>query len=302
MAGKRCMNKLPMNKSLLFINDLISSCLSVLKIIILSKWFPENYRKKQSRPCLILGNGPSLTEGLAESPELVQDCDLMVTNFFAESPIFEELKPRYYVMIDPIFYLDKVKEFYIEKRNELFKSLVGKTSWELTLLLPFEAKINPEIIKLPRLNSKISLLFFNKTPIEGFASFRNCCFKNRLGMPRPHNVMIPSIILALNSGYTRVFLIGTDHNWIPKIIVEKDNRTVMLDEHFYEPGKSVTKPMYHEGRTERKLHEVLFSFYNVFKGYHIIKRYSDSIGAEIYNLTEGSYIDAFKKVKYKDIL
>jgi hypothetical protein len=291
-----------MNKLLYFINELISTCLSVLKIIILSKWFPENYRKKQNRPCLILGNGPSLTNGLAESPELVQDCDLLATNFFAESPVFEELKPRYYVIIDPTFYLNQVKEFYIEKRNDLFNSLVSKTSWELSLLLPYEAKQNPDIMKIPGRNKNISLRFFNKTPGEGFASFRNCCFKHRLGMPRPHNVLIPSIVLALNSGYRMILLIGADHDWIPNIFVEKDNRTVLIQKHFYEPGKAVKKPMYHEGMTERKLHEVLFSFYSVFKSYHIIKCYSDFIGAEIYNLTEGSYIDAFRKVKYQDIL
>jgi hypothetical protein len=290
-----------MSKVLYFIDEFFSSSLSIIKIIILSKWFSKNYSEKQSKPCLILGNGPSLLKGLTESPELLKDCDLFASNFFAESPVFEQLQPKYYVMIDPIFYLNRIKEDFKKKRKGLFEDLVKKTSWDLLLLLPFEAKKNPEIIKIRHLNKKISIRFFNKTPIEGFGSFRNFCFKHRLGMPRPHNVLIPSIILALNSGYTRVFLIGADHDWIPDIFVEKDNRTVLIDKHFYDQGKSIKKPMYHEGRTERKLHEVLFSFYNVFKGYHIIKKYAESIGAEIFNLTEGSYIDAFEKVKYKDM-
>jgi hypothetical protein len=46
---------------------------------------------------------------------------------------------------------------------------------------------------------------------------------------------------------------------------------------------------------ERKLHEILHKFYLTFKGYHEIKEYALKNNSVIYNLTEGSFIDAFER-------
>jgi hypothetical protein len=37
-----------------------------------------------------------------------------------------------------------------------------------------------------------------------------------------------------------------------------------------------------------------------FKSYHVIRDYADTLGKQIYNVTEGSYIDAFVRKKLID--
>ena len=62
------------------------------------------------------------------------------------------------------------------------------------------------------------------------------------------------------------------------------------------------KPVYHENTLQpKKLHEILKKFYFTFKSYWFLKEYAESEGTKIYNLTEGSYIDAFDKLDYDEI-
>ena len=59
-----------------------------------------------SRRLAILGNGPSLAEQL---PALIerqewQRVDMMAVNFFALSEEFVQIRPKYYVISDPMFF------------------------------------------------------------------------------------------------------------------------------------------------------------------------------------------------------
>ena len=46
-----------------------------------------------------------------------------------------------------------------------------------------------------------------------------------------------------------------------------------------------------------KLHNIMYSFYVAFRSYHIIEHYAKGIGANIWNITPGSFIDAFQRKK-----
>ena len=57
-------------------------------------------------------------------------------------------------------------------------------------------------------------------------------------MPRPRNVLIPSIMLAINSGYRRVYVAGADHSWLKTLSVDDENRVVSIQPHFYKEKES----------------------------------------------------------------
>ena len=45
----------------------------------------------------------------------------------------------------------------------------------------------------------------------------------------------------------------------------------------------------------KHLHDLLLSMHIAFKSYHDIKRYASRLNKKIYNITKGSFIDAFER-------
>jgi hypothetical protein len=115
-------------------------------------------------------------------------------------------------------------------------------------------------------------------------------------MPRPHNVLIPSIMIALSLGFKKIFLFGADHSWLKDIWVDEENNVLLQQKHFYDIDKAKPRHMDYLGKGKRKMHEVLIKFYHSFKGYFEIDAYGKNQGKTIYNCTPGSYIDAFDRL------
>jgi len=87
-------------------------------------------------------------------------------------------------------------------------------------------------------NPHIKLYVYNTTPIEGFQVFCNWIFRKGWGVPRPHNVLIPSIAMGLRLPFKKIYLAGADHSWLPEITVTDDNVVLMHQKHFYDQNKS----------------------------------------------------------------
>ncbi|MBO5878727.1 MAG: hypothetical protein J6Q29_04575, partial [Alistipes sp.] len=93
-----------------------------------------------SRRLAILGNGPSLKE---QMPALIssrewEQADMMAVNFFALSEEFLALKPKYYVISDPMFFR---KAGYSERVEALYRALKERVTWPMTLYVQY---YNPE--------------------------------------------------------------------------------------------------------------------------------------------------------------
>jgi hypothetical protein len=125
-------------------------------------------------------------------------------------------------------------------------------------------------------------------------------------MPRPHNVLIPSLILSINMKFSNIYVCGADHSWLKEIYVDNENEVLLSQKHFYDKqaqkqsdyrDMAVPQPMYHGGsNNKRKLHEVLEKFYYTFRSYWKIKSLAESQAVKIYNITPISYIDAFDRL------
>ena len=115
-------------------------------------------------------------------------------------------------------------------------------------------------------------------------------------MPRPHNVIIPSLMIAINLKYKNIYLFGVDHSWLSEITVTDGNDVLINQKHFYDENISKPNTMNKGGVGKRKLYEVLEKFMLSFRGYFIIKDYANYRKTKILNATKNSYIDAFEKV------
>lgn len=261
----------------------------------MSKLNIEIKSNKQSYSCVILGNGPSLINVLENQIDSLKNKDLLCVNFFVKSQYYKILRPRYYVINAPELWNYKSSAKILEESKNLFANIGLQTEWEMVLFLPFSAKRNlkwnSDIVN----NKFISVIYYNPTPIDGFDFTNNFLYKYGFGMPRPHNVIIPSLIIAIRLKYNEIFLLGVDHSWLKEISVDENNNVLVNQKHFYDVNTSVPSTMHKKGQGKRKLHEVLQKFIYSFKGYFIVNEFADSQDVNIYNCTPGSFIDAFER-------
>jgi len=268
---------------------------------------PLNFKlnKKKTKSLIILGNGPSLNETLRHQ-YFFHDKELLCVNYFCRTEEFAELKPSFYVITSlEYFFNEEKKEFAIERRRTL-ESIAEITDWPMTFFVPAKAKSQREWKSIFENNKNISIYYFNTTPISGFNFFTHFCYKNNWGMPRPHNVLIPSLMLGIRMKFKNIYITGADHSWLQELFVDSDNEVLLSQKHFYDKqaqkqehyrDMSIPQPMYHGGSTKtRKLHEVLEKFYYTFRSYWRIKSFAEDNSVKIYNITTESYIDAFERV------
>lgn len=267
---------------------------SIGRILLLSKWNSTIKKRINGTHLIILANGPSLVSDI-ENHDLKSDSHLLCVNHFPTTNFFEELRPSYYVTAVPELWLEGVDNKYVQQRNALLDAFTNKTHWPLTMYLPHASRSNPVWESTLRKNSNITICYFNNVPIEGPDWFTFWSYRNNLGMPRPHNVLIPSIMIGLNMGYKSVDLLGVDHSWLPEISVNKKNQVLLSQKHFYDEHPPERRPMDMSGRGERNLSQVLHKFMHTFAAYHVLNSYALSLKATITNYTKGSFIDAFKR-------
>lgn len=280
----------------IILEEIYQTILSCIKLLLISKWNIRLPGVSDGKSLYVLGNGPSLKLVLEKDIHPLTQEDLMCVNFFPMTEDYLKLKPRFFITAAPELWRKGVDNRFSERGMELFRTIRQKTNWKLDVLLPAEISKNKEIIELLSDNKNITIYYFNNTAIEGIRFFREWIYKKNLGMPRPHNVLIPSIMCGINMGYQNIYLFGADHSWLPQISIDDNNRVLINQKHFYDESTSKAKPMHKSGRGERKLYEVLMKFVYSFKAYFVIRQYADSRKSFIYNATPGSFIDAFDRV------
>lgn len=283
------------------LSNLVSSLISILKIMFRSSLFYQKAKIEEAN-CFILGNGPSLSKSLEDQIDLFKSSNLLCVNGFSSTEYFEILKPKYFVLAAPEIWSNMATDGEnVKIRSAMVDNLLLKTNWDLRLFLPTNSRKNKKFIQRIEQNSNITISYFNTTPVAGIPEVNWVLFKLGLGMPRPHNVIIPALIIAINSKVKTINLFGVDHSWIPLIHVDQNNNALLAQKHFYDEDIAKPTPMTHLGRRKRMLHEILEKFYFTFKSYVAIRTYADKNNVDIFNCTENSFIDAFTRKNIDDI-
>ena len=279
-----------------FVSQLLLSFYTFLKIIIKSS-FRIKLIKSKHKEIVILGNGPSLNNSIEENKDFINNKIKLCVNFFPLSNLYESLEPDIFVTSAPELWRDNVDVIYKTQAIELFRTIAYKTKWKLYFCIPIEAKMFKNWKEIVSKNENIEILYFNNTSIEGFFFFNKFLYKLNLGMPKPHNVLVPSLMLAINMEFDKIYLFGADHSWLRDISVNDNNVVLINQKHFYDVNTSKPMTMHKAGKGQRSLHEVLTKFVFSFRSYFEINKYALRRGQEIYNCTPNSFIDAFERLK-----
>lgn len=262
------------------LQNFVDSIVAIGKILLLSRHSKITKVDGHNR-LIIMGNGPSLRQTIAENIDILKSNDSLAVNFAANAPEFFEIKPKYYVLADPHFFANRDNEAVAR----LYENL-AKTDWQMTLFIP-----NSQDVTLPE---NITVEKFNMVGIEGWQWLQNAAFDACRAMPRPRNVLIASIMVAIFKGYKEIYIVGADHSWLKTISVNSNNEVVSVQPHFYKEEKKEVTRVNNE-YASYSLHQIIYSFYVAFRAYHQIRRYADARGIQIYNSTPESFIDAFER-------
>jgi hypothetical protein len=283
-----------------FLFKFFQSLGSFFKILLRSNIFLKKNYKPIDNSCIILGNGPSLKKVLSEQFDHIERKVIWCVNNFPNTEYFTKIKPDYFLFISTAYFRpDKIK-YAQEVRDSIIKSLVEKTNWNLIVYCPKEARQNNGFVKYLESNPFLEIRYFNKTPVSGLSSFNKFYFKRGWGMPRPHNVLIPALLMAINIGYKKIYLVGADHSWLPLISVNDKNEALVNQQHFYKDESESNGVMY-QNNEPRKLHQILEKFMFSFRSYFHLQDYASAQQCHIFNCTPNSFIDAFDRKKLSDI-
>ena len=94
--------------------------------------------------------------------------------------------------------------------------------------------------------------------------------------------------------FKKIYIFGADHSWHQSIYLDKNNKLMRNDGHFYSNKKTNTA-ITEDGVNYQKIHDHFFSFSRVFRLYHTINQFDKEINIKIINLSSISWIDAFDK-------
>lgn len=263
------------------------SAASLLKVALMSRR-PSAKGGIKDRSIVVMGNGPSLRDTIDNDSEWLHSHDMLAVNFAANTPDYSRLKPRYYVLADGHFFDGTCRDPNVDR---LWEALAG-TEWRMTLWVPW--KYGAQAWRMIGTHPSVEIKVFNLTPLEGNEAICHRLMDAGLGMPRPRNVLIPSIMIAMWEGYRTIYLAGADHTWTRTLSVDDENFVVSVQPHFYKDNDD-------EHRRVRStyaglhLHDVLGSMTVAFRSYWQIASYAKKRGVSIINATPGSMIDAFPR-------
>ncbi len=273
------------------IKEIIDGVASFGKVLLLSRK-PSAAGKPKAESLIIMGNGPSLRETIANHSALLKRSRTLAVNFAANADTYFELKPYIYVLADPHFFRVGSDGVSADPNVVRLWKNISATDWQMTLYVPCKASIPEEIEK----NCNIKIKRYNLTPGEGLRGPVHWLYRKGLAMPRPRNVLIASIMIALREGFRNIYIVGADHTWSRDLWVDDKNRVISVQKHFYKDNDKEFERVAQE-YAGYHLHDILNSLTIAFRSYHHIAEYAHQIGATIINCTPGSFIDAFPRAE-----
>lgn len=260
----------------------------------------ENLQENKSRPIYILANGPSLKLFLNEydnHTDKYNKAEFFALNNFCLDKHFELIRPQYYVLSDPLFFIDTI---YSERGHKTIETLKNKVTWDLKLFIPHRYK-NSDFLNPLTGNLNITKFPFHSYQFHGGEKTRFFFYKKNLGNGQFGTVALNALYIAIQCGFKEIYIYGIDHNFFENLLVTEDNILCNKDIHFYGNEAHYSPIINHYGgksipNLPFTVAEFLYEKASIFEGHKIMARYAASRGVNIYNCSPNSMVDAYNRI------
>lgn len=251
----------------------------------------------------VLVNGPSLKKALDDYDKGINKFDenCFMVNLSPLDPRFFKIKPKHFLLSDPIFYQDF--EAKKDQVRRMYTLLEEKVDWQLNIYLDFFNEWEyDKLIEYSRIsNPNIHFVKLNRWHCSRlYRPVRHWLYKRGWFMPEDGTIANVAIYVALIEGYKEIELYGADHSMFLELAVNDNNELCSLDSHFYEEGKPRMRPLMNCLTTESKVfrvHEFLMTVTVMFASHDLLRQFADYMGARVLNCTPGSMIDSYERIK-----
>lgn len=273
----------------------IMTIYSFIIVILRSKFI--KFDKTEKSNLYVLGSGPSLGYTLENKIEKLLNKDIVAVNYMATTKYFEIIKPKYYILFDPVEIMDRLDDFIqdvntrekaYKTRKNLLEIIKVKTKWKMIIFLPMYASKEKEIKTILENNRNIKIQYINTVVFRGFDKVGNWLRKKSLVSFFFQNCILTGIYIGIMNNYKKIFILGAEHDWIKNIEVNDKNQLILNDLHFYD-GENNKRIL------EFNMIDEYRSLYLLYKEYMKIKQFSEYMNCKIYNATNGGLLDIFER-------
>ena len=227
---------------------------------------------------VIMGNAPSLADIDIEAISS-EGIDLVCVNWYPlKNSHFFELKPRYYCLIDPGFFVGS------DEFTEMWEVL-ARVDWDMKIICPQGKKLpveNPHF-EYVWINSNV-----NRSPYKPYY-----WYEKNLSNPGLQNVVLGALYYFVSIETPIIYLAGVEMSEFVHLFVDEANDIYLRVIHDY--GVEVEKMSVLTNTQRGDMYLVLQFYQRMFEQFKEMSDYAKSKKVTIYNLTPTSYIDVYEK-------
>jgi hypothetical protein len=239
---------------------------STRKLIKKNKKYFDIHKNKR---CFIIGTGPSISLLSSEEITGLENEHVFAVNSFFKIKQLKKIKPRYYALIDDVFW----RQTWVFDYKDILKHYKDV---DFKFITDYRSK---KIIDELEFSDNTIFIHAKRFPTS------NISFDIARNLPIGINVVTSCIQSALYMGYKEIYLLGCDYNTF----------ATNVDEHSYDDADELYE-------IKDRLGMLLSFFSQATRIHYLIRDLSRKKNVSIINLTPNSLLDSYPKKNLSDIL
>lgn len=279
---------------------LIDGCVDLIYLLtaVLRFCFKVRFRPKvavEKSKIIIIGNGPSLKY---DKPQIIENkkiAEFYCVNYFACVDLFFDIKPRFYVIADQVFWRTDVNQDFKNDNQHLIDRLLV-VDWEMYLICPPKGVESLRFKLQKNSNIQVISVFANNFQFNN-KKLAILALKYGVTSPKFNNVLVLALWHGLLMAPKLIEIYGADFSSFKEYYVDqKSNRIYSSFTHFYENTQAQQNAgAKYPGRAEKKLYHRLFQCADSFYQMYLCSELAKIRDVEVKNLTTESYLDCFNR-------
>lgn len=241
----------------------------------------ELKNKYENERCFVLGNAKSLKE---HDLSVLKNETVFVTNGFVNYEHWYDVRPDYYVMIDPILFQET--GWRIIKKIDEIRSYEHKPIF----IVPYRDK---KVVHEQYKWDEWAQMYYIQSEAPFMASYSGN-WDIVKPVPFPMNVTMTSILLATYMGFKNIYLLGVEETGIIEAVGAYFGKVPVR--YVYE-----NEPEIIDHIKSTPIEKVLSGYATIFQQYREVYNYCQQRGVEVFNCTEETLVSSIPYASFEAI-
>lgn len=249
--------------------------------------FPEEVEGKTLH---ILANGRSSENFISDiqtTEENVAEDFLFMNNMIIyQKELCFKIKPRYYAVIDPVYWTGRNTFLIDEISYDKFNEIIEEIDWDIYIITTVTSNFHFE-------NKHVHQIFLSSVECNKVSKYILTGYRKNYCLPGLNNVAIAAIYFGITWQYKHIQLWGLDFDFIKEWEIDGNNHLYVRSKHSYD-DKADT---WHENRGRKEGETIGYckQLIETFRCFNALRDYAAFEGVKILNMNPKSLLDMFEK-------